>query len=252
MATLGLKIEYDGTDYCGWQRQANSITIQERVEIALEKLINKSISIIGAGRTDSGVHARGQVASALIDDDFPIPENKIKLALNSELPKDIRIIEGKFFNFPFHARFDAVAREYSYTVINKEDVFRRRFSAYYTHKMDEESLFSSAEMFLGKHDFTAFSKKNPDVKNYICKVEICKWEKMDDNSFRLKIKSDRFVYGMVRSLTSVMLGLAAGKLKKKEIQESFMENKRKPIAALMPPSGLILEKVYYNNIKFLD
>ena len=129
--TLAMILEYDGTNFSGWQIQPNARTIQQEIENAMKVLTGRDISIIGAGRTDSGVHANGMVAHAKIDDDFPIPENKLAIAINSRLPADVRIKKAKFFEIPFHARFDAVAREYSYAITTEETVFNRFFQTYY-------------------------------------------------------------------------------------------------------------------------
>ena len=167
MNILILKIEYDGTNYGGWQIQPNAPSIQEEIEKVLHKLNGSHIGIVGAGRTDAGVHARGQVAHAKLGTKFPVPEKKIPYVLNSKLPDDIRIVEAQIVNFDFHARFDAIAREYSYTINSNNSVFDRLFSTLIKYKIDYAKLKKSADIFVGKHDFTTFSKHNPDTKNYI-------------------------------------------------------------------------------------
>ena len=131
MRTLALQIEYDGTNFSGWQIQPNIRTVQQEIETALEKLCGFPFSIQGSGRTDKGVHSRGQVAHTTIDDRFKIPADKIAFVISSILPKDIRIRKAKIFNTKFHARFNAIAREYSYTVAQQKSVFNRFFISYY-------------------------------------------------------------------------------------------------------------------------
>lgn len=245
MRTLVLLIEYDGTDLSGWQIQPNARTVQEDIEKALLKLTGKRYGLSGSGRTDAGVHAAGQCAHAGIDYDFTIPENKVALALNSNLKKDIRIKNAKIINRQFHARFDAVAREYSYSIATRESVFTRFFSTYYRYIFDPDLLNQAAGIFTGEHDFTTFSKLNESTKSYVCNVEKCKWSRVDEYTYRLKIKADRFVYGMVRALTGVMLEAASGKISINEIEKALKEKDRKYSVALAPPQGLILEKVYY-------
>jgi len=243
--TLALIIEYDGTNFSGWQIQPNSRTVQETIELALQKLTGKDIRIIGAGRTDSGVHAKGQVAHAIVGKEFTIPSDKIAIAINSVLPKDIRIQKAKIFVKEFHARFDAVAREYSYTLTTKESVFLRHFTTYYKYPLDFEKLSDVAALFLGNHDFTTFSKLNLSTKSYICNVEKCDWEKLNENCYQLHIKADRFVYGMVRALTGTMLEFAGSRITVDQIKDSFAAKNRSLCPALAEQQGLILEKVYY-------
>jgi tRNA pseudouridine38-40 synthase len=245
MRTLILLIEYDGGNYAGWQYQANALTIQECIENALGKIVKYPVRIIGAGRTDAGVHARGQVAHAIIPDDFPVPEEKIAIALNSNLPGDIRIGAAKIVDEDFHARFDAIAREYSYNLITKESVFSRHFRTFYKYHINTDILVKSADIFIGKHDFTTFSKFNEEYKNYTCNVEKCYWEQINQDYWILTIKSDRFVYGMVRSLVGAMLDAARGKRSIDELKNALSRCDRSLASQLAPPQGLILEWVYY-------
>ena len=127
MSTIVLKIEYDGTNFGGWQVQKNARTVQDVIEKALEKICGYSLSVTGAGRTDAGVHARGQIAHSRLKFKFPIPERKITQVLNSKLPEDIRIKAASILNFDFHSRYDAKAREYSYTITNVDSVFENKF-----------------------------------------------------------------------------------------------------------------------------
>ncbi|MFC2131134.1 tRNA pseudouridine(38-40) synthase TruA [Bacteroidota bacterium] len=251
MSIIILKIEYDGTNYGGWQIQPNSVTIQEKIQDAILELTGFQINLVGAGRTDAGVHAQGMIAHAEVKSDLKIPENKIPKALNSLLPDDIRIRKAKITRTPFHARFDAIAREYSYTIHLKESPFLGRFSTLIKYDLDFRLLFESAKIFIGKHDFTTFSKLNPDTKNYHCDIEKSYWEKLED-SWQYHVKADRFVYGMVRSLVGAMIDAARGKRSIEELASAFDESDRNKISPLAPPQGLILEKIYYpKNIDLL-
>ena len=245
MPTLILKIEYDGTNYGGWQIQPNAPSVQEEIEKVLSQLNGSHIGIVGAGRTDAGVHARGQVAHAKLESKFPVPENKIKFVLNSKLPADIRIVDAKIVNFDFHARFDAIAREYSYTITSQNSVFNRLYSTLINYKLDFNKLKISADIFAGKHDFTTFSKHNPDTKSYVCNVKKCNWKEVDENTWRLQIRSDRFVYGMVRSLVGAMIDVARGKRTIKEVKQALKDCDRSKVSPLAPAKGLVLEKIIY-------
>ncbi|MFH1052580.1 MAG: tRNA pseudouridine(38-40) synthase TruA [bacterium] len=252
MQTLILKIEYDGTNYGGWQIQPNAPTVQEEIQKAYFSLTGEQINLVGAGRTDAGVHARGMVAHAVLENELKIPQKKIVKAINGNLPLDIRITDAVLTDKKFNARFDAISREYSYSIHLKETPFLNRYSTYIRYKLDIEKLFASAKVFLGKHNFTTFSKLNSDTKNYICTVEKCEWERISDNQYILHIKADRFVYGMVRSLVGAMLDVARGKRSIKDIRESLEQENRELISPIAPPQGLVLEKIYYPEDMSLD
>ncbi|TAL68247.1 MAG: tRNA pseudouridine(38-40) synthase TruA [Bacteroidetes bacterium] len=245
MSILILKIEYDGTNYGGWQIQPNAPSIQEEIEKVLSQLNGNHIGIVGAGRTDAGVHARGQVAHARLEKKFPVPENKIPYVLNSKLPDDIRIVDAKIVNFDFHARFDAIAREYSYTITKRQTVFDKYFTTLIRFKLDYDLLEKSAKIFTGKHDFTTFSKNNSETKDYTCNVKICKWKEVDDGIWRLQIRSDRFVYGMVRSVVGAMIDIARGKRTIKEVRQALKDCDRSKSSPLAPAKGLVLENISY-------
>ena len=244
-----IKVEYDGTNYAGWQRQKNGLSIQHCIEQALLRLTGHSINILGAGRTDAGVHARGQIAHFKTTSEiFSVPNNKVIKALNSRLPKDIRITGHCTAESTFHSTKDAIYREYSYTLTTKESVFDRHFATFYPYPFDVITLLESGMIFLGEHDFTSYSKKNPSTLSYICNVQQCNWVQNQDSTFVLTIGANRFVYGMVRSIVGAMLEYARGTFTKQEIQDYLASPMRltdKKRAPLAPPEGLVLEKVYY-------
>ncbi|MFA6571187.1 MAG: tRNA pseudouridine(38-40) synthase TruA [Bacteroidota bacterium] len=249
MPTLALIIEYDGTNYAGWQRQLNAVSVQSKIEKALFDITGLNLNLTGAGRTDAGVHASGQVAHSVIEDDmlnhFTIPEDKIAIALNSNLPIDIRIKNAKIFETPFHARYDAIAREYSYSFHTEESVFLNRFSAYFRYKLNFDELYASASVFTGRHDFTTFSKFNPEIKNNFCTIEKCEWKRISDYQFNLKIKANRFLYGMVRSLVGVMIDISRGKREIEEVKNALEKCDRSLCSQLAPANGLVLNRIYY-------
>jgi len=242
---LGLKIQYDGTNYSGWQIQNNAISIQQRLELAVSTVIGNKVKAIGAGRTDTGVHARAQVASFNLENPIRIPPNKLSLAINSKLPYDIRIVETKMFDRDFHARFDAIAREYSYSINTKENVFNNRFSTFIKYKLDLDLLWDSAKIFRNTQDFTTFSKLNPDSNNPVCHVMTSRWDIIDSNTFVYSIKSNHFLYGMVRSILGAMIDVARGKRTLPEIEQSLTKKDRSLNSPLISAKGLILEKISY-------
>jgi tRNA pseudouridine38-40 synthase len=244
-----LKVEYDGTNYSGWQRQHNGMSVQHTIENALKKLSGHEITILGSGRTDAGVHARGQIAHFKAPQEhFSVPQDKIVRAINSRLPKDVRIVGHCIPKGDFHCTRDAIYREYSYAMTRQEHVFNRQFTTFYPYPLDEHVLMSSGELFLGEHDFTSFSKYNPSTKSYVCSVSLCQWEHVRDGEFALHIGANRFVYAMVRSIVGAMLEYARGTITKDEIIALLNQPlrnatvKRAPVAE---PQGLVLEQVRY-------
>ncbi|GAB1372531.1 tRNA pseudouridine(38-40) synthase TruA [Candidatus Kapaibacterium sp.] len=245
MRTLKLIIQYDGTNYSGWQIQKNSCTIQEVLEIAIFATTGSYYNTIAAGRTDAGVHAFGQVVSVAIDDNFKIPEKRILYSFNSKLPKDIRIIECDVLDHPFHARFDAKNREYVYFLSNKYDIFSRNYTTFIKFPFDKQALIESAKVFMRKDDFTSFSKYNPDNVNPVCDITLSQWEHLDDNKMIYKVRANHFLYGMVRSLVGVMLDVAKGKRSIENVMESLAQKDRNLNSPLVKPNGLFLNKVIY-------
>jgi tRNA pseudouridine38-40 synthase len=242
--TLLLRVEYDGTNYSGWQIQPNARSVQQELETAWYKLTGVRTSIIGAGRTDAGVHGRGQIAHLRLHEDFKIPEHKITVAFNSRLPKDIRIWAVQLTEREVQARFDAISREYSYSISTQESVFNRSFCWQVRFPFNAHRLHDAANLFLGVHNFTTFSKINHDTKNYVCSVSVCEWTEFEHGA-QLRIKSDRFVYGMVRSLVGVMMDIARQRRTVEEVRSALERMNRRFISPLAPPQGLVLEKVCY-------
>lgn len=248
--TLILKIEYNGSRYAGWQRQKNAVSVQSEIEKALFIISGQTLNVVGAGRTDAGVHARGQIAHVRLENPLTIPSEKLCAALNSQLKSDIRIKRAAIVDFEFNSRFDAAAREYSYSLTAADSVFHRDFIAHYKYPFSCDRLIDSADLFLGQHDFTTFSKHNPDTNGTICDVKECRWQIIDDDFSkiticRLKIVADRFIYGMVRSLVGAMLDAARGKICKDDLSLFLSKCDRNLASPLAAANGLILEKIYY-------
>ncbi len=245
MKNIAFLVEYDGTDFGGWQIQPNSMTIQESIQNAIFELTGDNIILIAAGRTDAGVHSAGQTANALFKDDFPIPTHKMQAALNSRLPAEIRIKKVSEVNEDFHARYDATAREYEYNFHTQESVFKQKFSTYFKYPIDEDLLFNSSHIFIGKHDFTSYSKNNPSTKSHVCDVEICRWVKTSSTEYKLIIKANRFVYGMVRAIAGAMMEAASERVFLTDLIYCLQMPDREKFIKLAPPTGLILKKIYY-------
>ncbi len=243
--TLLLLLEYDGTRYAGWQRQPNAITIQAVLEEALGKVAGQPLHAVAAGRTDAGVHARGQVVHVRLPSLWRIPAERIPYALNSYLPEDIRIRRAQLTEQPIHARYDACARYYSYTLSRAPSVFCRHFRWHVRYPFDPELLCAAAPVFLGTHDFTTFSKHNPAQRHSICTVTEARWERLCSTCWRFHIRADRFLYGMVRALVGAMLQVARRRLSIEDLRQALHQRNRRYASPLAPPQGLVLERVFY-------
>lgn len=245
-----LLVEYDGANYAGWQRQKNALTIQEVLERAVADAAGEYCDVIGAGRTDAGVHGGGQVAHCRIPDSFGIPQHKIAVALNTRLPRDIRIVAAVLTDKPFHARYDASAREYSYALSLSHSVFYRHYTWQPRFGLNVGLLHRAAEVFLGSHDFTTFSKLNTDTKSYNCTVEVSAWRRVARDHLVYTVRADRFVYGMVRSLVGTMVEVARGRRTVEDIQLALGRSDRSLNSPLAPARGLVLRRIYYPDNPF--
>ena len=238
-----LFIEYDGTNYAGWQVQKKQITIQGEIERNLYIIFKESIKIIGAGRTDTGVHARGQVAnfkhSSVIDFD------KIQRSLNGLLKKDIRIKKVFQVNNDFHARYSAILREYHYNIVLNPTALHRNFCWYIPYKLDLDKMRKAAEGVIGQHNFKSFCRIISDISNYDCRVKETYW-KQNGELLTFVIQADRFLHGMVRALVGTLIDIGRNKLQVSDITRILSKSDRTFAAQSAPAKGLILERVYYN------
>jgi len=246
---LALLIEYDGTHYAGWQRQPNVRTVQGVVERAVLETFGVPLQIFGSGRTDSGVHARGQVAHLRVEDGHSIPTDKVALALNTHLPADIRIRAAEEVDEDFHARYNANWREYSYTISDEHSVFYERYSWCPKLPYDHALLAASAAVFIGEHDFTTFSKLRAENRSYVCNVMNCHVDEIESGSL-LRIRANRFVYSMVRSIVGTMMDVALSRKSLDEVRSALNAQDRSGCSQLAPPQGLCLTTVHYTNELF--
>ncbi len=242
MRTLKLTLEYDGTDFVGWQSQVNGRAVQDEIEKALRQILSEEIRIAGAGRTDSGVHARGQVAS--LKTSSPITSAKLLSALNGVLPEDICTHAVEEVPDSFHARFDATGREYSYTILFHPAVLPRRYSWYTKYPLTPSLLHAVAPQILGKHDFSSFCKHESEVENRICTVSQSVWQEIPGGVV-YHVVADRFVHGMVRSLVGTMVDIARGHFAPDVMQGIFRAQERSKAGTAAPAKGLVLERVEY-------
>jgi tRNA pseudouridine38-40 synthase len=238
---------YDGSDYSGWQSQADRTGVQDHIENALFQLIKEPVRIHCSGRTDAGVHARGQVFH--FDADWSADASSLKRAIRTKLPASIMICSVARASGEFHARFSAVGKCYLYRVVRDEaNPFERRFVyALNGWRFDPEKFCAAAPLFEGWHDFRAFAanrgKPYEDTWRYVAKCEaVCR-----GRNITLRVEGNGFMYKMVRSIAGALLSVAGDRMDPSEIRLLLQGDSRTFPVVTAPPEGLYLERVYYRN-----
>ena len=240
-----LKIQYDGSAYCGWQVQPNGITVQETVEKAIEKLAGEKVSLVASGRTDSGVHAACQVAHFDTDNSL-IPPDKFSYALNPILPEDIKILSSYLAPEGFHARFSAKRKTYEYKMYKSEHPLplKRRYAANVSPLLDVEKMKEAAKVLVGKHDFKCFLAANSSVKDTVREI-YSSYIREENGEIIYSVTGNGFLYNMVRIIAGTLVKAGEEKISAKDL-EKIIENKdRSSAGATMPPEGLTLISVEY-------
>ncbi len=207
-----IKLAYTGTNYHGWQRQPEAVTVQEALENALSKVLRDKINVVGAGRTDTGVHAR--VYFAHFDcgyDSEGIQNMQLLYKLNSILPSDIAVYDITAVQPDAHARFNALSRTYMYYICTRKDPFWAGFSWLFTRKLDILAIEEASLLLLNNNDFSSFAKSNTQVKTHICKVHEAIWVK-EDHLLIFKISADRFLRNMVRAIVGTLVDVGLEKI----------------------------------------
>ena len=243
MNNIKLVIEYDGTNYAGWQQQKNGITIHGKLTKAIERVVNEEVTLLGAGRTDAGTHAIGQVANFKTKSSIPI-YNLVK-AINSYLPKDIVVRSAKKVPEKFHSRYSAQSKIYCYTILNSNmrDAIGRNYCLHYSMHLDIEKMQKGAKVLVGKHDFSAFKSKSDVISSVrtIMKLEIKKRGKF----LIFTVEADGFLYKMVRSVVGTLIEIGRGKMTITEFKKIVKSGVRAKAGNTVPAYGLCLLKVKY-------
>ena len=242
MSNYKLTIQYDGTNYAGWQIQENALTVQQKITDVIRILLKEEINLIGSGRTDSGVHAFGQVANFRSKSDIDI--YRFKHSINSILPHDISILDISRVDDNFHSRFDAKKRTYFYLLSLKKSPFYKEFSWFYHDEINILKLNDLSGVLTGEHDFTSFSKKNTEIENKTCIIYSIRWRKSGDLVFFL-IEANRYLHGMVRTIVGTLLKLVKEENCKDKILEIIELKNREAAGEAAPAQGLFLYKVKY-------
>lgn len=242
MTRYFIELSYNGTDFFGWQRQPDSISVQEVIEENISKLYsNEPMPIVGCGRTDTGVHASNYYAH--IDLPAPIDAANMVFKLNRMLPDSIAIQRIIKVQENAHARFDAIERTYRYFIHSNKNPFIAN-SWYFPLKLDFPAMNEAAKMLIGKQDFTSLSKLHTDVKTNICDVRSAFWEVDKDKAF-FEISADRFLRNMVRATVGTLIDVGLGKIDPKDIETILDARDRQAASTSVPPQGLFLWKVSY-------
>lgn len=242
MARLRLDLQYDGTDFHGWQIQPNAPSVQESIELALNRLNgNNKVEIVGCGRTDTGVHAQHYVAHC----DFDFNDlAELKFKLNGMLPVGIAITRIVQTHENFHARFDATKRTYRYFINKKKDPFTTRFAHFTRHELDIEAMNQAAYHLLGRQDFESFAKHHSDVTNHFCEVFSAFWIENEDQ-YIFEISANRFLRNMVRAVVGTLLEVGLHKITPPDILDIMTKKSRSAAGTSVPGKGLFLWEIEY-------
>lgn len=245
-----LHIQYDGTDFHGWQVQENDRTIQGELERVLSTIEASPVAVIGSGRTDAGVHAEGQVANVRLD--RPFTPEKLRAAINGNLWRDIRIMNVERAPDEFHARFSAVGKTYVYRIVNAPVMspFWRRFAHHEHRPLNLPTLTDAARLFLGEHDWTAFSSAQADGENKVRTITDfsveSQWDPRAGSSvIEFRIRANGFLRYMVRSIIGTILEVGRGEKDFDTIQTAIVTGDRSLAGKTAPANGLTLLKVDY-------
>ena len=241
-----LKLSYNGAPFHGWQVQPNAVSVQSTIEEALSTVLRENISIVGAGRTDTGVNARQMYAH--FDYDTEIPDfGKLINSLNRLVGKDIAIYDIIKVADDAHARFDATARTYKYFVTHQKSPFLYPLSWHCPQSLDYEKMNEACEVLKRHIDFTSFSKLHTDVKTNNCRIDYAHWQK-EGEMMVFTITADRFLRNMVRAVVGTLVEVGRGKISVEEFEQIILKKDRCSAGTSMPPQALFLWKVNYDYI----
>jgi pseudouridylate synthase I len=245
MRRIMMVIAYDGTNYCGWQIQPNGVTIEAMINKALSELLDEPIRVIGVSRTDSGVHALGNVA--VFDTRAKIQAEKVAFALNTKLPRDIRIQDSHEVALDFHPRFTKSYKIYEYKIWNHtfSEPTKRLYSLFHSIPLDVELMDRAAQYLIGEHDFKSFCSAKTDVTDTVRKIyniDITKEDKM----ITIQIRGNGFLYNMIRIIAGTLMEVGAKAYEPEYIKEILAAKDRNMAGPTAKPEGLTLVKIGYD------
>ncbi|MCB0713475.1 MAG: tRNA pseudouridine(38-40) synthase TruA [Ignavibacteriae bacterium] len=245
---IAFRVAYDGTDFLGWQRQATGRTVQGVIEEMLSRLnSNRPVAVVGAGRTDSGVHAEGQVAHAEVE--IRYDDSELLYTLRKMSPADLVISNLQTVPNNFHARYSARRRSYRYRIITTPNPFLARYAWHLPLELNVEAMRVAAQLLLGTHDYTTLSKHNPDTPNPICEVYRAEWVESGEQ-LDFYVTANRFLYGMVRLMVGFQYDVGRGSRIATELLELLKAADRGLQSMAVPAVGLSLVNVEYDELIF--
>ena len=242
---IKLNLQYDGTEYHGWQIQKNANTVQETVARAIEKITGDWVTLAGCGRTDAGVHAENYVCN--FHTDASIPPDKYTYALNSVLPRDIVCFGAKEVSEDFHANKSAKSKRYVYRILNREfsDAVMNRYAWHYKYPLDLDKMREAAKAFVGEHDFVGFASSGFSVKTTVRTIYSLDITREGD-IITVDIHGNGFLYNMVRIITGTLVSVGCGKINPSDMADIIASRDRKRAGITAPAEGLCLKEVYYD------
>lgn len=244
MRRIRLVVAYDGTNYCGWQIQPNGITVEEVLNRTLCKMTGEAITVIGASRTDSGVHAMGNVA--VFDTESTIPPERFSYALNQRLPDDIVIVSSDEVPADWHPRYRNCEKTYEYHVLNTRiSVPTKRLTNYFvSFPLDEKKMQQAAEYLKGEHDFVSFCNVRTDVEDTVRTITALDILR-DGEEITIRITGNGFLYNMVRIIVGTLIRVGRGFYEPEQVREILEAKNRKAAGVTAPPQGLMLMQIDY-------
>ncbi|MFP4250012.1 MAG: tRNA pseudouridine(38-40) synthase TruA [Armatimonadota bacterium] len=239
-----LVVQYDGTDYCGFQRQPDVPTIQSELEAALSRLLGEATRIVGSGRTDAGVHALGQTVT--FRSQSPIPTERIAPALNALLPLEVCVVEASVVSDEFHPRYDAAGKLYGYRILNRKlpSPFIGRYAWHFPSKLDGALMREAAQTLIGEHDFEAFSSSGSSIKGTVRELRRLDVEAHGE-LVEIRAEANGFLYMMVRRIVGTLTDVGRGLISPEDAGEILRSLDRTRVKTIAPPQGLSLIKVTY-------
>lgn len=238
-----IHLAYDGTRYHGWQIQPNGISVEGEIELRLSTLLRQPIDIVGAGRTDAGVHARHMVAHFDFEDGGDTKQ--LCYRLNRMMPPDICIYKIEKVADDLHARFSATSRTYHYYISTKRNPFNRQYTWLCHYDLDFELMNQAAEILMEYKDFASFCKSHTDVKTTLCNIIEAKWIKDDEGCYYFRIKANRFLRNMVRAVVGTLVEIGRHRLSLDDFRNVIEGKKRTMAGESMPANALFLERIEY-------
>ncbi len=244
MRNIKLTIEYEGTNYFGWQKQKDRVTIQEEIQRAIFEVTKENVEVIGSSRTDSGVHAKGFIAN--FKTLSRVPAERFREALNIKLPDDIVIVKSELVEDEFHSRYNSKGKTYEYLILNAPvpSAIMRNITYHYKYDLNIEAMKEAACYFIGTHDFQGFRSQGSSVKGTVRTIYNLSIVKSED-LIKISVTGDGFLYNMVRIIVGTLINVGRGKIAPQNMKSIIESGDRNLAGECAPATGLLLKEVYY-------